>query len=193
MQYDDLYRVKRVDYSGDEDWASPYEAESGDATGTRTQPSPHVSFAKRVSWQTFAYDAVGNTTATADDAGGFFDRSLGAITTGAASAGPHTHPPYSDTPRKPSSSGELGVPGYDIGVQTRVLPFDAHARGYRSFQVARFVFLRATTGASGRRTSCGSPYDGYYSSHVGRASMFRATEAWAGAGGGAAATPLRER
>lgn len=68
---------------------SPYDAENGDTTGQRTQPSPHVSFAKRVSWQTYAYDAVGNTTSSNDDAAGFYDRSLGTITNGGSSAGPY--------------------------------------------------------------------------------------------------------
>src|SRR5512140_2706517 len=44
------------------------------------KPSPHVQFAKRLQWQTFAYDWLGNTTATDDDAKGFYDRSLGSIT-----------------------------------------------------------------------------------------------------------------
>lgn len=89
LQYDDQYRLKRVDYTGNDDWVSPYDAENGDTTGQRTQPSPHVSFVKRVSWQTYAYDAVGNTTSSNDDAAGFYDRSLGTITNGAASAGPY--------------------------------------------------------------------------------------------------------
>ncbi|MCW5833510.1 MAG: VCBS repeat-containing protein [Labilithrix sp.] len=89
FQYDDLYRLKRVDYlSGEDDWTSPYAAENADPTG-RTEPSPHVSFTKRVKHQTFAYDALGNTTTTDDDAHGFYDRSLGAITNGGATAGPY--------------------------------------------------------------------------------------------------------
>jgi hypothetical protein len=97
FQYDDLYRLTRVDYStGNDDWTSPYAAENEErgpprpaAAAGRTKPSPHVSFAKRVAHQTFAYDALGNTTATDDDAHGFYDRSLGAIANGAASAGPY--------------------------------------------------------------------------------------------------------
>ena len=89
LQYDDLYRLKRIDYlSGDDDWTSPYAAENADPTG-RTEPSPHVSFTKRVRHQTFAYDALGNTATTDDDAHGFYDRSLGAITNGTAASGPY--------------------------------------------------------------------------------------------------------
>ncbi len=89
LKYDDLYRLKQIDYlSGDDDWTSPYAAENADPTG-RTEPSPHVSFTKRVKQQTFAYDALGNTTATDDDAHGFYDRSLGTITNGTATAGPY--------------------------------------------------------------------------------------------------------
>lgn len=89
LYYDDLYRLNRVEYVGDDDWVSPYLAEIADTTGQRTQPSPHVSFAKRVAEQTFSYDALGNMTATGDDAHGFYDRSLGTITNGGANAGPY--------------------------------------------------------------------------------------------------------
>lgn len=89
LKYDDLYRLKQIDYlSGDDDWTSPYAAENADPTG-RTEPSPHVSFTKRVQHQTFAYDALGNTTATDDDTHGFYDRSLGTITNGTATADPY--------------------------------------------------------------------------------------------------------
>ncbi|MBX3212311.1 MAG: hypothetical protein KF850_09785 [Labilithrix sp.] len=89
LHYDDLYRLNRVEYLGDDDWVSPYLAEITDTSGQRTQPSPHVSFAKRVAEQTFTYDAVGNTIATDDDQHGFYDRSLGTITNGPANAGPY--------------------------------------------------------------------------------------------------------
>ncbi|MCC6903010.1 MAG: hypothetical protein IT377_28835, partial [Polyangiaceae bacterium] len=85
-QYDDLYRVSRVDYQhegGDDTWTSPFAAEnSGQADlqdPRRAKPSPHVDFPKRLAWQTFEYDWLGNTSKTDDDAHGFYDRSLGAI------------------------------------------------------------------------------------------------------------------
>ncbi len=91
IEYDDLYRASRVDYQyqgGDDDWTSPFDAEnSGDSSLSdprRAEPSPHVSFAKRVLWQTFGYDWLGNTSGTEDDARGFYDRSLGTITNDAA-------------------------------------------------------------------------------------------------------------
>jgi RHS repeat-associated protein len=84
IQYDDLYRVIKVDYqytAGDDTWLSPFAAENaGQADPRRAKPSPHVAFDKRVLSQTFEYDWLGNTTRTADDAAGFYDRSLGAIT-----------------------------------------------------------------------------------------------------------------
>jgi RHS repeat-associated protein len=42
-------------------------------------PSPHVTFEKRILEQEFAYDWLGNTSTTDDDAHGFYDRSLGTI------------------------------------------------------------------------------------------------------------------
>ena len=78
VQYDDLYRVKRVDYEypgGSDQWQSPFAKElSEGATLTdprRAKPSPHVSFDNRTLWQTFEYDWLGNSTKTDDDAQGF--------------------------------------------------------------------------------------------------------------------------
>jgi RHS repeat-associated protein len=92
MQYDDLYRLTRIDYTystGDDAWTSPFAAEEGgDASDPRrAKPSPRVAFDKRARWQTHAYDWLGNTQSSSDDALGFYDRSLGAITNGAAADG----------------------------------------------------------------------------------------------------------
>ena len=91
FQYDDLYRVKRARYqyeAGGDDWKSPFEAEnSGQADlqdPRRAKPSPHVSFDKRVLEQTYSYDWLGNTSASDDDAHGFYDRSLGTISNSGA-------------------------------------------------------------------------------------------------------------
>ncbi|MCA9598569.1 MAG: DUF2380 domain-containing protein [Myxococcales bacterium] len=91
IQYDDLYRVRRVDYqytAGDDTWKSPFEAEnSGDPDlqdDRRAQPSPHVSFDKRVLWQSYGFDWLGNTSASDDDAHGFYDRSLGSVSNNSA-------------------------------------------------------------------------------------------------------------
>jgi hypothetical protein len=48
-----------------------------------------VSFTQRVMSQSFQYDWLGNTKSTDDDAHGFYDRSLGTITNGTATAGPY--------------------------------------------------------------------------------------------------------
>ncbi|MBI2389823.1 MAG: hypothetical protein HYV09_09545 [Deltaproteobacteria bacterium] len=94
VEYDDLYRVTKVGYqyaAGDDTWVSPFAPENaGTATDPRlAKPSPHVAFDKRVLWQSFSYDWLGNTTKTDDDAHGFYDRSLGAIVNGTANAGPY--------------------------------------------------------------------------------------------------------
>jgi RHS repeat-associated protein len=90
MQYDDLYRLARIDYQqvgGEDPWKDPYAAEVFDNTGTRPQPSPRADFSaepggKRVQWQTYAYDWLGNTTSTDDDQHAFYDRSLGTVGNG---------------------------------------------------------------------------------------------------------------
>ena len=88
IQYDDLYRATKVDYqyaAGTDEWKSPFAKENSEiAVGIldplRPRPSPHVQFDKRMLEQSFSYDWLGNTTATDDDAHGFYDRSLGAVT-----------------------------------------------------------------------------------------------------------------
>jgi RHS repeat-associated protein len=96
MQYDDLYRLSQISYqyaSGADAWTDPFAAEDNGTPAEldprRAAPSPHLSFTNRVLLQTFQYDWLGNTTQTGDDAGGFYDRSLGAITNGNATAGPY--------------------------------------------------------------------------------------------------------
>lgn len=97
VEYDDLYRVTKVGYqysAGDDTWVSPFHAENTGSGGAATDPrmampSPHVSFDKRVLWQSFTYDWLGNTTKTDDDAKGFYDRSLGTIANGTSGAGPY--------------------------------------------------------------------------------------------------------
>ncbi len=94
IAYDDLYRVNRVDYEyagGTDPWTDPYAPETnGTATDTHlAKPSPHVKFDSRVLYESFHYDWLGNTTSTDDDAKGFYDRSLGAVTNGAGQSQPY--------------------------------------------------------------------------------------------------------
>ncbi len=92
MVYDDLYRITQVNaqYAGGSGWVDPFAAEDGGPVDPRlAQPSPHLSFLQRIQSQSFAYDWLGNTTATDDDAHGFYDRSLGTITGGTAASGPY--------------------------------------------------------------------------------------------------------
>lgn len=84
MEYDDLYRVERVDYSypdGSDEWESPFDAEMGDQSHDprRAHPAPHSAFDQRLLWQSYQYDWLGNNIVTQDDAGGFYDRSLGQV------------------------------------------------------------------------------------------------------------------
>ncbi len=84
-QYDDLYRLTKIDYQysgGDDTWTDPfYNEDQGQYPDSRqARPSPHVSFDKRVLSQTYQYDWLGNITQSGDDARGFYDRSLGTQT-----------------------------------------------------------------------------------------------------------------
>jgi RHS repeat-associated protein len=96
IAYDDLYRATQVSYvppngAAPDSWVSPFDAEDKgiNADPRRATPSPRVSLANRAVQQSFQYDWLGNTTRTDDDAHAFYDRSLGAITNGSASAGPY--------------------------------------------------------------------------------------------------------
>jgi len=124
MQYDDLYRLVQINYryaSGTDPWTSPFAAEDQglDPDPQRATPSPHVSFAARMTSQAFAFDWLGNTTSTGDDAGGFYDRSLGTITNGAATAGPYQLQSATNVGTAPNiaSQGNLTV-AYDAAGET---------------------------------------------------------------------------
>jgi RHS repeat-associated protein len=92
FEYDDLYRLKRATYQkvggGADPWTSPYEAENTNSNKL-PKPNPHASFSNRIQEQTFEYDWLGNPSAAEDDSRGFYDRSLGAITSGTATEGPN--------------------------------------------------------------------------------------------------------
>jgi RHS repeat-associated protein len=83
MDYDDLYRLTRIDYTylrrpgllkGVAPWRSPFEAEI--SAGDR-HPVPLRALPTRVTQQTFNYDGLGNLTASSDDLSARYDRSLG--------------------------------------------------------------------------------------------------------------------
>jgi RHS repeat-associated protein len=83
--YDDAYRVTSVTRTYNEG-VDPY-------TPPLASQMPDTSLASmalttnRVLKQSFTYDGLGNTTATADDASVFYDRSLGTITNGSQATG----------------------------------------------------------------------------------------------------------
>jgi RHS repeat-associated protein len=87
MEYDDLYRVTRVDYEypgGFDKFTSPYATElNGQTDSRRATPRGHKLLSNRPLWQTYKYDWLGNTSNTDDDQHVFYDRSLGAITNAA--------------------------------------------------------------------------------------------------------------
>jgi RHS repeat-associated protein len=79
IQYDGFYRAKRVDYSylGAATQTNPFQHErlAGDS-----RPVPLRNPTQRVTWQTMTYDAIGNLTASNDNAALRYDRSLGTTT-----------------------------------------------------------------------------------------------------------------
>jgi len=113
FEYDDLYRLTKTTYTyptGGDTWASPYAAENAGSTGLK--PSPLVSFTTRVKQQSLSYDFLGNSTSSSDDVSGFYDRSLGTITNGTATAGPNQLKVASNRSTGSSRKCDL-VAGYD--------------------------------------------------------------------------------
>lgn len=100
VDYDDLYRASRISYEypgGDDTWVSPFEAENStpsEIDPRRAAPSPHVAFAKRILWQSYRYDWLGNQSKTDDDDQGFYDRSLGTVTNGEPNGNAERKVPY---------------------------------------------------------------------------------------------------
>jgi RHS repeat-associated protein len=118
IQYDDLYRLARIDYQyGDraDSWTDPFATEDtgpGSIDPKRAKPVPHQSFDQRMQRQTFTYDWLGNTTSTDDDTHAFYDRSLGKITNGTATNGPYQLQGASNAstpPTTPSRKGSLSA------------------------------------------------------------------------------------
>jgi RHS repeat-associated protein len=159
LQYDDLYRIVQVDYEfegGSDTWTSPFASEDGgNSDPRRAPPSPHVSFPKRLLRQTFAYDWLGNTSKTTDDAGGFYDRSLGIVTNNVAQGKPYQIVGASNEAVAPTSQrrGNLAVAYDDAGNLTRMvvvrrgpcLPMGAKCSQYFAYQwdeIGRLVDAR---------------------------------------------------
>lgn len=80
MRYDAFDRISRIDYAyhGLPEWSDPLAFERGNGRS----PVPSIVTPKRVGWQTFDYDPLGNLRETKDDANLFYDRSLGPIAHG---------------------------------------------------------------------------------------------------------------
>jgi RHS repeat-associated protein len=172
VQYDDLYRVSRIDYEypgGDDTWVSPFAAEnSGDTTQQdprRAKPSPQVAFDQRILWQAYQFDWLGNTQKTDDDAKGFYDRSLGSITNDTGGNKPYQL--KTATQGSGSRSGEVKTLYDDAGNLTRLdvkrngpcLPAGANCSqrfDYRWDEVGRMVRARRWDVTA---ASLGSPSD----------------------------------
>ncbi len=87
MEYDDLYRLKSIDYAYSVSPApqqSPFRHEVQNAD---LHPVPLQNAGRRVAQQTFNYDFMGNVTETHDDLDVDFDRSLGVMTYGGGTWG----------------------------------------------------------------------------------------------------------
>ena len=115
ITYDDLNRATNVQYvyaGGSDPWQSPYAADlqaTANGQTPKARPSPHVSFAKRILSESYSYDWRGNIVQSSDDAGGFYDRSLGAQTHGTANAGPYQLRAASNRAAGGDHQGDLGA------------------------------------------------------------------------------------
>jgi RHS repeat-associated protein len=118
MEYDDLYRVTRVDYEyprGKDKWTSPFAAELNGVTDPRrsTLPMAHQNVPTRALWQTFSYDWLGNATQSDDDQHVYFDRSLGNITNGTAGVKPYQLTQTTPVPAGVKYGGGTATVNYD--------------------------------------------------------------------------------
>jgi RHS repeat-associated protein len=108
FEYDDLYRLTRVDYtysSGSDNWVSPHAADLSAINDSRRATVPgHRIFQKRAAWQTFAYDWLGNTKLTDDDQHALLDRSLGTIVSNATASATTSKPYQFKSASQPASA-----------------------------------------------------------------------------------------
>ncbi|MEZ4226565.1 MAG: toxin TcdB middle/N-terminal domain-containing protein [Polyangiaceae bacterium] len=158
FEYDDFYRLTRADYTytGANTWKSPHDADNPGfpADPRRTKPMGQVSFTNRINWQTYAYDWLGNTSASDDDADGFYDRSLGTINNSSTKPYQLTTASNETTPGSPvAREGNLATAFDAAGNLTRLhvrrngacLPSSwkcNHIFEYRYDEVGRLVYAR---------------------------------------------------
>ena len=137
IAYDDLYRVRQIKYeysAGDDTWVSPFARENGEHFSDanfdhrRSMPSPHVSFDKRVLEQDIAYDWLGNTETTDDDAHGFYDRSLGTIVNDSAHGKPYQLASASNASKGGARTGSLNA-AYDVAGNLKDLAVNRNPSG----------------------------------------------------------------
>ena len=125
MQYDSFYRLTRIDYTyeGSDLWKSPFDPENtGAATDPRLgKPMGQILFTNRIAWQTYAYDWLGNTSVTDDDAKGFYDRSIGTVNNSTTKPYQLDTASNETTPGSPINKEGNVATGYDAaGNLTRV-------------------------------------------------------------------------
>lgn len=166
MEYDDLYRVSRVDYEypgGHDKFTSPYAAEvaNGVTDARRAKPHGHKLLSKRPLWQTYKYDWLGNATNTDDDQHAFYDRSMGAISNGAGGSGGSVGKPYQIVAASQTTTphnGSIVNVAYDV------------AGNVTSYRVAR-----STTACTTSLSVCSSRFF-YDWDEVGRLQLARRVE-----------------
>ncbi len=168
MEYDDLYRVTRVDYEypgGSDKSVSPFAPEEAGVTDPRRGiPLPHSKLSSRAKWQTYKYDWLGNTSQSDDDQHVYFDRSLGAVTNG--TTGTDGAKPYRFASAAPiSGQSTLPYVGYSYAQN---ITYDA-AGNLTTFRVNR-----ASTNCLGSPACYTTFY--YYWDEVGRLLQVRAPD-----------------
>jgi RHS repeat-associated protein len=148
ISHDALYRIAGIDYDYTQDSGArvpsdafvDYRAQLGqveDQDPMRTEPAPLLPTApsNRVASLTYEYDWLANMVDWTDDAGQFYERSLGRIDNGSEESGgrPSALRVASDLPTTSPASYQSGVDrgGYvevDLGVSGNIVVVTAHAQ-----------------------------------------------------------------
>ncbi len=119
VQYDDLYRVKQVDYAyagGGDTFVSPFAPERAGRSDPRQSSNfpTHLLPAERVKQQTYKYDWLGSVVNADDDQHAMWDRGVGPSTTHAATGMPYRW----------KNSGDLAVPTWPGSGTAEALAYD---------------------------------------------------------------------
>lgn len=118
-QYDDLYRVKQVDYAyagGGDTFVSPFAPERAGVTDPRQSSNfpTHLLPSQRMKQQTYDYDWLGSIVSADDDQHAMWDRGVGPESTYASTGMPYRW----------KNAGDLAVPTWPGSGTAQALAYD---------------------------------------------------------------------